>query len=280
MPELPEVETMVRGVRPMIEGAKIVEFVACPCERRPLAMTPSLEEMAYRLQGSTVMAVERLAKRVLFKLTSGDIAVFEPRMTGLVLISDPPSEEHLRFEFRLIRNRKKASVWIWDRRGLGTFRLYTSEEFNDALGEKSLGPDALLISVEELAKRLKGTQREVKVALLDQKLLAGVGNLYASEILHEAKIHPQKIAAKLTKPQVERIHKAMLRILLEAIEYEGSTLNDGTYRNALNKDGSYQNKHRVYAKVDEICTSCETAKITRIVQAQRSTFFCSKCQKR
>lgn len=280
MPELPEVETMVRGIRPAMEGAKILELVACPCERKPLSINPGMDEFASRLQGVKVQAVERLAKRVLFKFSTEEIAVFEPRMTGLVLVADPPSQAHLRFEFRLIKNRKKSSVWIWDRRGLGTFRLYSAEEFEVALGGNVLGPDALVIAEDEFASRLKQTNREVKVALLDQKLVAGVGNLYASEILHEAKVHPQKAAAKLTKPQCKRIHAAMNRILIEAIAYEGSTLNDGTYRNALNKDGSYQNKHRVYAKADETCTTCENSKVIRIVQAQRSTFFCARCQKR
>lgn len=280
MPELPEVETMVRGIRPTMEGATIAQFVACPCERKPLSVNPGLQEIQNRLSGESVSAVERLAKRVLFKLSSGDTLVFEPRMTGLVLISDPPSDAHLRFEFRLVRKRKKNSVWIWDRRGLGTLRLLTPEEFDIALGPNLLGPDALVISLPELTERLKRTSREIKVALLDQKLLAGVGNLYASEILHEAKVHPQKVAAKLTKPQVKRIHSAMNRILLEAIEYEGSTLNDGTYRNALNKDGSYQNKHRVYSKGNELCVTCNKSNVTRIVQAQRSTFYCPQCQKR
>ena len=280
MPELPEVETMVRGIRPAMEGAKILEFVACPCEKKPVSLKPSIKELSSRLQGVKVQAVERLAKRVLFKFNTGEIAVFEPRMTGLVLVADPPSQAHLRFEFRLIKNRKKSSVWIWDRRGLGTFQLYSAEDFEVALGGNVLGPDALLIAEDVFASRLKKTNREVKVALLDQKLVAGVGNLYASEILHEAKVHPQKTAAKLTKPQCKRIHAAMNRILLEAIAYEGSTLSDGTYRNALNKDGSYQNKHRVYAKGDETCLTCHKSTVIRIVQAQRSTFFCARCQKR
>lgn len=279
MPELPEVETMVRGVRPIMEGAKIIEFRECPCERKPLSMLPPQEEFVNRLNGLRVTSVERLAKRVLIHLDSEEIIVFEPRMTGLVLLSDPPSQEHLRFEFRLLKNRKKASVWIWDRRGLGTLRLLNQEEFSAALGAHVLGPDALAITPDEFAIRLNRTSREVKVALLDQKLVAGVGNLYASEILHEAKIHPQKKASLLTKKQVVKIHTAMNHILLEAIQYEGSTLSDGTYRNALNKDGSYQNKHRVYAKEGETCVTCRKAKVLRLVQAQRSTFFCSGCQK-
>lgn len=280
MPELPEVETMVRGIRPVMEQAKILELCACKCDRKPLSITPRQEEFFERVCGCRIKSVDRLAKRVVLRLSSGDVIVFEPRMTGLVLVSDPPSVEHLRFEFRLSRKNSRHSVWIWDRRGLGTFRLFTQEEFETALGGNVLGPDALQITAEDLRRRLGKTQRSIKVALLDQKLLAGVGNLYASEILHEAKIHPQTVASKLSLKRVQRIHEAMNRILLEAICYEGSTLSDGTYRNALNHDGSYQSKHRVYAKEETICASCEVSKIRRIVQTQRSTFFCPRCQRK
>lgn len=280
MPELPEVETMVRGIRPVMECAKILELRACECDRKPLSISPEQPEFFERVRNCDIEAVERLAKRVVWRLSSGDAIVFEPRMTGLVLVSDPPSVEHLRFEFRLSLQKKRHSVWIWDRRGLGTLRLFTKEEFETALGGNALGPDALSISAEDLHRRLKKTQRHIKVAMLDQKLVAGVGNLYASEILHEARIHPETVASKLSLKRVLRIHAAMNRILLEAITYEGSTLSDGTYRNALNNDGSYQSKHRVYAKEGERCVSCDHSTIRRIVQAQRSTFYCPHCQRK
>lgn len=279
MPELPEVETMVRGVRPVLEGAKVLRFVACPCLRKPMSIVPEGDEITKRLEGRKILSVRRRAKRVLIHFDSQETLVFEPRMTGLVLVSDPPSEEHLRYEFVVSRGRKRSSVWIWDRRGLGTIRLYDDQELETVLGPQVLGPDALEITLKEFRNRLRATQREVKVALLDQKLVAGVGNLYASEILHEAKVHPQTVSASLTAPQVRKIHAAMGRILNEAILHEGSTLNDGTYRNALNKDGSYQNKHRVYAKQGETCPTCQRSEVIRIVQAQRSTFYCERCQK-
>ena len=118
-----------------------------------------------------------------------------------------------------------------------------------------------------------------KVALLDQAAIAGVGNLYASELLHVAHVHPQRRCDQLTKAQWERIHAAMVDVLEAAIRYEGSTLSDGTYRNALNKAGGYQNEHRVYDKANQPCPICQ-AEIARIIQAQRSTFFCPRCQRR
>ena len=127
---------------------------------------------------------------------------------------------------------------------------------------------------------MKGSRREIKVALLDQRTVAGIGNLYASEILHVAGVHPQQRCDRLTRSQWQLIHQATQEVLSEAIRYEGSTLSDGTYRNALNKSGSYQNHHRVYARTGEPCNSCNAGRIRRIVQAQRSTFYCPQCQTR
>jgi formamidopyrimidine-DNA glycosylase len=143
-----------------------------------------------------------------------------------------------------------------------------------------LGPDALTISPEEFVDAFSKKQREIKVALLDQAAVAGVGNLYASEILHLAAVHPQARCNRLSKKQYQRIHKCMVEVLELAIEHEGSTLSDGTYRNALNDPGGYQNQHRVYDRAGEKCPSCQSQTIERIVQCQRSTFFCKKCQKK
>ena len=118
--------------------------------------------------------------------------------------------------------------------------------------------------------------REIKVALLDQRALAGIGNLYAAEILHMAGIHPQDRCHQLRI--IERLHEAMQEVLQLAIEYEGSTLSDGTYRNALNRSGSFQNHHRVYGRTGETCFDCQDGKIQRIMQAQRSTVYCPTCQ--
>jgi formamidopyrimidine-DNA glycosylase len=117
------------------------------------------------------------------------------------------------------------------------------------------------------------------VALLDQKLVAGIGNLYASEILHRARIDPQRPAHRLGRAQIARLAAATRFVLEEAIRDEGSTLGDGTYRNALNEAGNYQNAHRVYDRAGERCPSCQRGTVRRIVQAQRSTFYCANCQR-
>jgi formamidopyrimidine-DNA glycosylase len=113
---------------------------------------------------------------------------------------------------------------------------------------------------------------------MDQKLTAGIGNLYASEILHLAQIDPAKPADELKTSHVRKLYSAVQKILHDAIRYEGSTLGDATYRNALNQNGNYQEMHRVYKREGDMCLTCGEAPIQRIVQAQRSTFYCPACQ--
>lgn len=287
MPELPEVETMVRGIRPHVEGRTIVEFRAAPCRCRPLTVTPSVKQIAKRVASQTITRVRRRAKRIVLELASGDAFVIEPRMTGLMLVTDPPDVEHLRLEWRLSpppRGKKAGqgpladSFWFWDRRGLGTVRLLDQPALASLDSYEFLGPDALEMTAELWAIACRKTRRPIKVALLDQSLVAGIGNLYASEILHLAKIPPQLPAARLNARQIDLLSAATQAILAEAIRYEGSTLGDGTYRNALNQTGGYQNAHRVYDRAGEECLTCRQSTILRIVQSQRSTFFCKICQ--
>lgn len=277
MPELPEVETMRRGIA-AIAGSRIVAAVRVPCRRRPILVQPRPAALARRLVGQSVDAVDRLGKRVVVRMAGGDSLIFEPRMTGLVLVADPPTEEHLRFRLDLAGG-PILHVWYWDRRGLGSVRLLTGRQLAEQLGGGQLGPDALQLSAPDLQARLARSRRAIKVALLDQRAVAGIGNLYASEILHLARIHPARRCDQLTKAQWQRVHACLLEVLHEAILHEGSTLSDGTYRNALNRAGGYQNMHRVYDREGEVCPTCQSAKIVRVVQAQRATFFCPQCQR-
>ena len=327
MPELPEVETMVRGVRPVAEGRIIADMEFCPCERRPLQVSPNPARFMQQVRQMLIARVHRLAKRIVIDLKpiesqpcpTGHKAaesaatchiVIEPRMTGLLLVSEPPTVEHRRICWHLnqappahpqtfatknakrnlptsrtnpvLKHESGHPHWhnrfeFWDRRGLGTVRLLDQQEMLQL--QKTLGIDALQIQASQWSTLFESSTRPIKVALLDQSIVAGIGNLYASEILHLAHIHPQRKCCEIRKSEWNRIQQATQSILQDAIRYEGSTLGDGTYRNALNKDGSYQNKHRVYQKADEVCSLCGKARILRIIQSQRSTFFCPRCQK-
>lgn len=289
MPELPEVETMRRGIRGVI-GCRIEGVLRPRCRLRPIAVEPSWSALRRRLPGQIIRAVDRVGKRVVLALDDTSRLVFEPRMTGLVLLSDPPDPEHLRLGLTLAwpggsatgqgRLGAPPALWYWDRRGLGQVRWLSEAAFQERYFTGHLGPDALAISADELRERLGASRRAIKVGLLDQAAVAGVGNLYASEILHVARIHPARPARSLSAAEWRALHEALVGVLHEAVRYEGSTLSDGTYRNALNQVGGYQNHHRVYDKAGETCSDCGQAEIVRVVQAQRATFFCPSCQPR
>jgi formamidopyrimidine-DNA glycosylase len=277
MPELPEVETMRRGLLPTIGGI-ITAVIEPAIPYRPIKIEPTIQLFRKRAVGRQVTAVERIAKRVLVRLDTGDCIVMQPKMAGIAMIANPPSQQHTRVIFEL----KGAAVdrfIYWDRRGLGTVCLWSQSQVDEHLGPKKLGPDASIVDETTFFGRLHELDRAVKVALLDQKLICGIGNLYAAEILHAAKVHPERRCNSIGRSTWKRIHLHTIRILNEAIENEGSTLSDGTYRNSLNGEGSYQNQHLVYDRTNETCLTCGKAKISRIVQAQRSTFFCPRCQR-
>ncbi|QDT00314.1 bifunctional DNA-formamidopyrimidine glycosylase/DNA-(apurinic or apyrimidinic site) lyase [Adhaeretor mobilis] len=275
MPELPEVETMRRGIDSVV-GSRIVAVERPPCPRKPISLTPALPSLRKRLVNHKIDRTGRAGKRVVLWLTSGEALIFEPRMTGLVLLVDPPTTEHLRLRLRL-SGGPQTELLYWDRRGLGNVHCLSAKAFGQRYGLAKLGPDALDITAEQFAERLGSSARMIKVALLDQRAVAGIGNLYAVEILHVAGIHPERQCRLMSDAQWEALTAATHAVLSEAIRYEGSTLSDGTYRNALNQVGGYQNEHRVYNRAGELCPRCGGT-IQRVVHAQRSTFFCGKCQ--
>lgn len=277
MPELPEVETMRRGVEPAV-GARIVAIEKVRCPRKPIAIAPGLASFRRRVEGARIARTARAGKRVVLWTDHDDAIVFEPRMTGLLLVDDPPDPLYSRLRLRL-RNRAVPHITYWDRRGLGNVRLFSAAEFAERFSLDALGPDALDMTADLYRQRLGASRRAIKVALLDQRAVAGIGNLYASEILHLARIHPERPCTSVTPRQWAAVADAALEVLETAIRYEGSTLSDGTYRNALNKAGGYQNEHRVYDKSGQQCVRCRRGEIIRIVQAQRSTFYCPRCQR-
>jgi formamidopyrimidine-DNA glycosylase len=237
MPELPEVETMCRSIAAIV-GAEVRDvFRPRPRLRlRPIAIWPRFGQLRRRVIGQTISAVSRVGKRVVVELVRRDAAprdrlVFEPRMSGLVLLADPPDQEHLRLCFELCGGCAEQLLF-WSLRGLGAVRLLSPVEFGRLLGPDRVGPDALEVSAEMLRQRLGRSRRAIKVALLDQRALAGIGNLYASEILHRAGIAPQLPCHRLGPRRWVGLHAAMRDVLQQAVRHEGSTLRDGTYRSS------------------------------------------------
>jgi formamidopyrimidine-DNA glycosylase len=277
MPELPEVETMRRGIAAL--AGRRISGVRQPGSRlRPIQVTPRLPEFQRRVTGHRIRQIGRLGKRIVLELEGAERIVIEPRMTGLVLTAHPPDEEHLRFVLTLA-GLPQAELLFWDQRGLGTVCLLSPEDFHRQYGPDKLGPDALEVSAAGLRERLATGRRPIKVALMDQRCLAGVGNLYASEILHRAGLHPAIPCDRIHARQWLRLHAEMGEVLHAAIQHQGSTLRDGTYRIARDQPGNFQFCHRVYQRTGQPCLQCGRGKIVRIVQAQRSTFYCPCCQR-
>jgi formamidopyrimidine-DNA glycosylase len=273
VPELPEVETMRCGVA-SIAGCTIRDCRRPRSRLQSIEMTPPLRTFRCRVVGRTITAVGRVGKRIVLELDSADRIVIEPRMSGSVILANPRDHEHLRLILDL--DGPPGQLLFWDQRGLGVVRLLSPGEFRSRLGPEKIGPDALQISAAELRRRLQTSRRAIKVALLDQKVLAGVGNIYASESLHLARIHPGTPCDRLTARQWTRLHAMIRKVLDEALRYQGSTLADNVYNAPDGQPGKYA--FRVYQRQGQPCPRCGRAEIKRIVQAQRSTFFCPACQ--
>lgn len=277
MPELPEVETMRRGIAGIV-GSRIAGVARPRVRVKPIQIAPPLERLRRLVLGRQIVEVGRVGKRVVVRLDSGDRLVFEPRMTGRVLLSEPPNRSHLRLVFDLTGG-PSPQLLFWDVRGLGVVQLLTPEQFERSLGSHRVGPDALGISGRELRERLGASRRPIKVAILDQRAVAGIGNIYASEILHRARVHPATPCNQLRTADWRRIHVQIRAVLEAAIACQGSTLCDGNYGTAQNEPGRFQDRHRVYQRAGQSCLGCGRVGIVRIVQAQRSTFFCPHCQR-
>jgi formamidopyrimidine-DNA glycosylase len=288
MPELPEVETMRRGIAHL--AGLTITAVAFPRTRvRPLAMKPSAPAIARRLAGTRLVGVARFGKRLALVLDPADERasisdrrwlVIEPRMTGLFLVTPPPTVEHVRMEIDLNGPPQgERRLTFWDQRGLGTIRLLDARGLQRACGPAVLGPDGLVVTGDCLHERLARSKRSLKVTLLDQRMVAGIGNIYASEILHRSGLHPSTPCRRLDRDAWCRIADTARSLLAEAVRCEGSSIGDELYRTPDSRLGRFQRRHRVYGRAGEPCPRCGTA-IERIVQAQRSTFFCPRCQPR
>jgi formamidopyrimidine-DNA glycosylase len=274
VPELPEVEIAARNLRRWAVGRRIERVETDPRARR-LFRPASGAALARALPGRPVQAVGRLGKRLLITLGGAEPLglLSHLGMTGKWLRRKPGEEPPGHSRARIFLD-DGATLHYRDPRLFGRLALVPGARFQALPEIQALGPDPLQAGVDpaRLAEALGRTRRAIKVALLDQRIAAGVGNIYAAEALFRARIDPRRPARNLTRAEVARLARAILEALREAVRAQASP--EPTY---VEEGG--ENPFLVYAKAGERCPRCRRAAIRRIVQAQRSTFFCPRCQR-
>lgn len=270
MPELPEVETVVRDLRPLLVGRRIT---AIEVGKKALRTKWSRAWQA-QILGQRVEAIDRRGKWILVELSSPWLLV-HLGMTGQFTVAPGqlPRASHTHVVFTL---DNEDELRFRDIRRFGSVTLFPNRNELEAFFEKSrLGPEPFVLNPASWRDALRATQRSLKAILLDQTVVAGVGNIYADETLYEAKLHPAIPGRAITPRQAERLRLAMAKVLERAIERRGSSIRD--YVGGSGLRGQYQEEFRVYGRTDEPCSRCRTS-IGRMVLAGRSTHFCPKCQ--
>jgi formamidopyrimidine-DNA glycosylase len=283
MPELPEVETVRRGLLPHLEGATLVRVV----QNRADLRFPLPEDFAHRLTGARIERLERRAKYLLAALATGETLIAHLGMTGRFVIGETqlgqfhhtagedPKHTHLVFE-----TDRGARIAFNDARRFGYMDLIPTDRLAEHPYFRGMGPEPLGpgLDAKALGRAFTGKSQNVKATLLDQRIVAGLGNIYVCETLHRAHIHPETPAGALTPKAVARLVRAIKAVLEEAITAGGSTLRD--FRSADGALGYFQHNFRVYDRADDPCPdpACRGV-VRRIVQGGRSSFFCPVCQR-
>ncbi|MEM6414930.1 MAG: bifunctional DNA-formamidopyrimidine glycosylase/DNA-(apurinic or apyrimidinic site) lyase [Pseudomonadota bacterium] len=310
MPELPEVETVRRGLQPAMLGARIDRVKTM----RPDLRFPFPERFAERLEGAFVDTMDRRGKYLLCGLSSCETLIMHLGMSGRFTVSDgetrngsepgifhhehgtDPKHDHVIFDvsvpanegrakprssdgsYDFKRSQATARVVYNDPRRFGFMDLVATSEIDCCRHFKDMGPEPLsnAFSAEAFSEALRGKSTAIKAALLDQSVVAGIGNIYACEALFKSGISPRRSAHSLVGARAVRLQRAMVDVLKEAIDAGGSSLRD--FAGAEGKLGYFQHQFSVYDREGEVCP-CGRSKIKRIVQGGRSTFYCGGCQR-
>ncbi|MEZ5892553.1 MAG: bifunctional DNA-formamidopyrimidine glycosylase/DNA-(apurinic or apyrimidinic site) lyase [Parvularculaceae bacterium] len=286
MPELPEVETVRRGLAPAMEGAVFASVEA----RRPDLRFALPEDFAGRLTGKRVESLDRRGKYLIARLSSGESLIMHLGMSGRFTIEDSaasrpgefaraqdcdPKHDHIVFE---MRGRGRARVTYNDPRRFGFMDIAPAGALETCRHFDGMGPEPLGngFSAGALSAALRGRAAPIKAALLDQAVVAGLGNIYVCEALFRAGISPRRKAGSVAGSRAERLYPAIVAVLRDAIEAGGSTLRD--FASADGALGYFQHRFDVYDREGENCRRCDKP-VRRIVQSGRSTYFCPACQR-
>ena len=283
MPELPEVETVCSGLRSAMEGNIINKLEL----RRNDLRWPFPKDMADRANDNRVIGVRRRAKYILIDLSSDQTIIIHLGMSGRILI-DTTNKEIFNYNSNIFEKHDHVIFYMQsgtlitfnDARRFGAMDMAPTKTLDKHWLLKRLGPEPLGngLNAEYLSERFKNKNTAIKTTLLDQQIVAGLGNIYVCEILFRSGVSPQKNTNKLKIKEIERLVKFTRSVLIEAIEAGGSSLKD--HRQTTGELGYFQHSFSVYGREGEKCVNdnCQTI-IKRVIQSGRSTFYCSKCQR-
>lgn len=278
MPELPEVETIVNQLDAILKNKIVKEVIF----HWPGVIQGkfSLKQIRKILKGAKVIKVSRRAKNILIELDNNYCLLIHLKLTGRILYGKKEfieKDPYIRFYLILKDNNFVA---LSDLRKFAKLVLFKKEEIDKLKDLKGIGPEPLAkdFSFTKFKSLIQNKKKKIKEVLMDQKVIAGIGNIYANEILWEAKINPFRAANSLKKEELKELFKAIKKILKLAIKYQGSTIADEMYRDIYGKEGGYGKIRKVYQREGENCLRCKS-KILRKTQGGRSTFYCPQCQK-
>jgi formamidopyrimidine-DNA glycosylase len=267
MPELPEVETTVRGLAKVLQGRRLTSVEARRADlRRALPV-----DLGQRLTGARVIGLGRRAKYGLIDTDRGDSLVFHLGMSGHWRVDPSETGKHDHFILETDEGRRVA---LNDARRFGSLDLVPTVDLSDWPPFKALGPEPLDLDPRDLHRRLSGRTAAIKLLLLDQRLVAGLGNIYVCEALYRAGIHPKRAGGSVSLERLRKLVPAIHAVLAEAIEAGGSTLKD--FVSPDGELGYFSKAFAVYDREGKPCACGGT--VRRIVQGGRSTFYCPKCQ--
>ena len=274
MPELPEVETVRQGLLPAMEGHRYTKVVT----RRGDLRRPFPKDFATRLTGRRVLRLARRAKYILAELDNGEDLVIHLGMSGRMSVSADADGAPGKHDHVVMETDAPARIIFTDHRRFGLMTLLPHDGLDSDPLFKGLGPEPLSPAFDAafLKKALAGKRTPIKSALLDQRLIAGLGNIYVCEALYRAGISPKKLAGSVSAKAITPLARAIKAVLEDAIKAGGSSLRD--HKQVNGELGYFQHRFRVYDREGTPCPRCKTP-IKRIVQAGRSSFYCPKCQR-
>jgi formamidopyrimidine-DNA glycosylase len=272
MPELPEVETIKEDLRRLVAGSQIERARILDAS---LVEQPSAEEFASRLEGVRITGARRRAKHLIVELDSGDSLVFQLKIGGQLLLV-PPVEEPESALMLVLDLDGDRRLFLRDETGFTRARLLDADELQERLSP--LGPEPLEEEFDAgyLQRAIGSRRAQIKPLLLDQKVVSGIGNIYADEILYDARLHPRRKVNTLSEGEWEALHAAIRSNLAAGVEHRGTTVR--LYKDVLDQPGEHQNYLRVFEKHGKPCPECE-GEVVREKVSGRPSHFCPACQR-